>query len=220
MKYHDNISLGDLDAPRPAQVMLSDINPSSATSQLNDKPQVISQFAPSDAFQAIAAQYTDIGSHQPILISTSDMSLTASIQQAMSHVGYAQDVVNAITSPVQQPPAAAPDQSSASDHTAASAPADPGVGSATVNQPMDLGVALVDFFEQTPQFEIDVVGKNFVVVDKDVSHFAQSNFGERVWSMGDGSTVAIIGIIPAGAPVAAISVAHTDVHVVHNAPQV
>jgi hypothetical protein len=55
---------------------------------------------------------------------------------------------------------------------------------------------LQDFVHATAHFEVDILGKNIVVIDTDVSHITNSNFALQSWNMVDGSTLTIVGIIP------------------------
>jgi hypothetical protein len=57
----------------------------------------------------------------------------------------------------------------------------------------------ITFLESTQHFEVDMFGKNIVVIDTNLSDSTHSNFGMQVWSMADGSTLTIVGIIPQAA---------------------
>jgi hypothetical protein len=56
--------------------------------------------------------------------------------------------------------------------------------------------SLLAFVQATPHFEVDVVGENVIVIDTNVSHITNSNFGFQSWNLADGSTLTIVGIIP------------------------
>jgi hypothetical protein len=59
-----------------------------------------------------------------------------------------------------------------------------------------LANAALQSFISTTHFEADVVGKNIVVIDTDVSHVANGHLSTQNWNTADGSTLTIIGILP------------------------
>ncbi len=52
------------------------------------------------------------------------------------------------------------------------------------------------FIQDTPQIKVEVVGNDFLLVDMDRSHYGSGQQVLETWTMSDGSTLSIIGIVP------------------------
>ena len=57
-------------------------------------------------------------------------------------------------------------------------------------------VILDEFIHDTPQMQVEVAGKDFILVDMDRSHYGSGQQVLETWTMSDGSTLSIIGIVP------------------------
>ena len=57
-------------------------------------------------------------------------------------------------------------------------------------------VILDEFIHDTPQMQVEVAGKDFLLVDMDRSHYGSGQQVLETWTMSDGSTLSIIGIVP------------------------
>jgi hypothetical protein len=163
-----------------------------------------------DAYLMVASDTNSGSLSSPTVLSTTQLSLDSAIQQAMSHAGYtAGPTLASLTSPpAQLGPLAPPPTSSAPDLVmsvsstlgsvfvfGSSVGVNPTAQSAHVFDSA-ANASLLEFVQATPHFEVDVVGENVIVIDTNVSHITNSNFGFQSWNLADGSMLTIVGIIP------------------------
>ena len=57
-------------------------------------------------------------------------------------------------------------------------------------------IILDQFIHDTPQLKVEVAGNDFLLVDMDRSHYGSGQQVLETWTMSDGSTLSIIGIVP------------------------
>ena len=137
-----------------------------------------------DAYHALATDLTSNNLNVSV-VSVGTSSLEASIQQALAHLqpgGGNQQLA-------QAPPSIAPASASA-DATSSSSPS-------TFDAHAD-GI-LQEFMSTNQQVEEDLAGQHVILVDKSPGDVANSHFGSLSWTFADGSTLTIMGIIPASA---------------------
>lgn len=169
-----------------------------------------------DAYFMVASDTSSGSFFSPTVLSTIHLPLDGAIEQALSHAGYtvSSTLAALAPSPAQLGPLAlpvapiAPPTSSAPDliQSVSSILGAPLVlGSSVGVNPTPqsahdfdsaANASLLAFVHATPHFEVDVVGENVIVIDTNVSHMTNSDFGVQSWNLADGSMLTIVGIIP------------------------
>jgi hypothetical protein len=139
-----------------------------------------------EAYHALATDLTSNNLNVSV-VSVGTSSLEASVQQALAHLqssGGNQQVA-------QAPPSIAPASASA-DAAASSSPS-------TFDAQAD--AILQDFMSTNQQIAEVLEGQDVILVDKSPGDIGNSHFGSLSWTFADGSTLSVVGIMPASAHV-------------------
>jgi hypothetical protein len=201
---HDSSSLSDNDIVQLAQSLFLEGDSNLALSTAVATPAVSNHLLSIGsgfgiANDALGAVVSDVGiatmSVPSIVLSANnDLSLDSAILEAMSHLGPMPRFGSSAVSSGTTMSSSVPDSSLATA-TPSAIVVNP-IPQVPQNFNSLADTVLQDFVHATAHFEVDIVGKNIVVIDTDVSHITNSNFGLQSWNMADGSTLTIVGIIP------------------------
>jgi hypothetical protein len=197
------------------------VQPISTTSSFDSSHLSYSTLSASSSIEAVriaASDLGDIGLTQLVVaLPVAGQSIGQVIDAAMSHAGYSASTIS-----ITENLLSAPDQASTVSHQLATTTSDPAVTGVALNAGYptvtsgapgttpsvielhgsfdDVASSLFTaFLASTPHFEVDMFGKNVVVIDTNLSDSTNSSFGMQVWSMSDGSSLTIVGIIPQSA---------------------
>jgi hypothetical protein len=179
-----------------------DVSAASAHIGDDQSSAVNSIVAPNNDALQVALSESGSASGQPIVLTTNPETVNVALQQALQQAGLGPNVLqdNANTTASVAGPTGS---STASDNT---------MGSGVVNQPVsatptnlasgptDLSNTQIEhivatFLASTPNYEITVSGANVVILDTNGSDVRSGHFGVETFSMSDGSTLSIVGII-------------------------
>ena len=145
--------------------------------------QVSAPSTSTNAYHALATDLTSSNTNVPV-VSIGDLSLETSLHQVLTKLqsgGGNQQVAEGLSI---VPAKTVADGHSSSSPSAFDAQAD---------------AILQGFVSNTPNFEEDLAGQHVLLVDKNPGDIANSHFGSLSWTFADGSSLTIVGIMPAAA---------------------
>jgi hypothetical protein len=170
-----------------------------------------------DALQ-IALLESGNSSAQPVVLTTNPEPVDVALQQALQQVGFGASVLHdsattvgsadgstasggaQATAVVSQPVSQATSSHATSGEAMSSQAMSGQAGSNSASGPPVLSDSQVEhvvatFLASTPNYEITVSGANVVILDTNASDVKSGHFSVETFSMSDGSTLSIVGII-------------------------
>jgi hypothetical protein len=193
------------------QAALSNLaaQPISTTSPFDSSHLSYSTLSASSSIEAVRIAASDIGdiglAQLVVALPIAGQSIGQVIDVAMSHAAYSASTISMIDK-LSASTGSNQTATTTSDPTVtgvAPKAATPDVADTSQqSHPSFDAVAnsiLTDFVASTPRLEVYTIGNNVVVMDANSSDSTRSNFGMDVWSMADGSTLTVVGIIPQSA---------------------
>ena len=144
--------------------------------------------ASTDAYHALATDLTSSNLNVPV-VSVGNLSLESSLQKVLTNLQSGSG-----NQQVAQGEAIAP-----ATVTATSPALDAHSSSSPPAFDAHANTILQDFMSTNQNIEEDLAGQHVIVVDKSPGDIADTHFGSLSWTFDDGSTLTIVGILPASA---------------------
>jgi hypothetical protein len=150
--------------------------------------QVSAPSTSTNAYHALATDLTSSNTNVPV-VSIGDLLLETSLHQVLTNLqsgGGNQQVAEGLS--------IVPAKTVADGHSSSS----PSASSPSAFD-AQADAILQGFVSNTPNFEEDLAGQHVLLVDKNPGDIANSHFGSLSWTFADGSSLTIVGIMPAAA---------------------
>ncbi len=135
------------------------------------------------------------GSVQPIVLSTGAVALGTALQQVFTQIGFDPDAAHSLANSATQSVTYSQPNTLAASTPVDSTPS-PYIGQSPSSDGLVLQ-ALQEFFHNNAHYEVAMVGPNVVIADTNIADSHSPQYGDYTWEMPDGSTLSVIGILPA-----------------------